>query len=633
MTFLSETEPAVSPVAIAGFLLAARTHLGELGLPHPSVAEILKATGARRSRAYEIRDRVSQSLAGLVRSPGRPRIEQDPPPEDRAATIRREILLFVMDHPGCVHGGPQRRRYDDGLRHRVLELRQEHSDLDLEVFAAAAGVPSGTVEDWLRPGTAGPERSDNSQLAPELESASARSDSDTAVAVAETILHAWREWRGDFTSFCSHVRKHHRIALGDSLISTILFAHGERTPHRRGRRHSDEDALRSTFETFFPGAQWVGDGTQITATVDGKRFDFNFELLVDAFSGAFVGTSIRNAEDAKAVVEAFQAGVETTRAAPLALLLDNRPSNHTAQVDEALDVNDTMRIRATRNRGQSKAHVEGGFGLFSQRAPDIDLRTDNLRELARQVIALLTTLFARVLNHRPPRNRNGKSRAQIYNETRVTEEQREQARRSLRERLRKQELARRTREARLNDIVKSLLDQAFERLDLLDPERHFRNAIACYPLDDIVDSIAIFESKRSRGKLPDGADARYLLGIVRNVYHQHESDAITQELIRARLDARDALLQPLVQQRDAILNDEHTNALRAFVDHALASTRSIDRNFWLEALADLIASKPDPDQRDLFRDAARRIHATFAVPLRQRSAAERFLARRLWPLS
>jgi hypothetical protein len=49
---------------------------------------------------------------------------------------------------------------------------------------------------------------------------------------------------------------------------------------------------------------------------------------------------------------------------------------------------------------------------------------------------------------------------------------------------------------------------------LTDPERHVRDAIACYSRDAIVDAIAIFSGKRTAATLPDGVDARYLLGIV-----------------------------------------------------------------------------------------------------------------------
>jgi hypothetical protein len=44
--------------------------------------------------------------------------------------------------------------------------------------------------------------------------------------------------------------------------------------------------------------------------------------------------------------------------------------------------------------------------------------------------------------------------------------------------------------------------------------------------------------KRTAGTLPDGVDARYLLGIVRNVHHRHEAEPITEALIRERLSHR-----------------------------------------------------------------------------------------------
>jgi hypothetical protein len=109
--------------------------------------------------------------------------------------------------------------------------------------------------------------------------------------------------------------------------------------------------------------------------------------------------------------------------------------------------------------------------------------------------------------------------------------------------------------------------------------------------------------------------------------------ALLTELLRDRLDARDRLLQPLVDERDEIRRGDFNDALRAFVDRALEAARTIDRYFWLDAAADLIAIFPDDERPDLFRSAARRIHANFRCPRRERSAAERFLVRRLWTLA
>jgi hypothetical protein len=45
--------------------------------------------------------------------------------------------------------------------------------------------------------------------------------------------------------------------------------------------------------------------------------------------------------------------------------------------------------------------------------------------------------------------------------------------------------------------------------------------------------------------LPDGADARYLLGIVKNVAAQTEGEVLAELLSRNRIAARDRFLAPL----------------------------------------------------------------------------------------
>jgi hypothetical protein len=141
--------------------------------------------------------------------------------------------------------------------------------------------------------------------------------------------------------------------------------------------------MRGAFETFFPGAQWVGDGAELTIHIGPERFSCNLELMVDADSGAFTGASVRPTEDAAAVTEAFRDGAATTGAQPLALLLDNKPSNHGEDVDEALD--ETLRIRSRPYVPTDKPHVEGAFGLFAQEAPNLAIHATTLEELAREV--------------------------------------------------------------------------------------------------------------------------------------------------------------------------------------------------------------------------------------------------------
>jgi hypothetical protein len=604
--------------------LAAISLLRRLRLPRPTVRQVLEATGASRSRAYELRDTLLRLLPFIERPVGRPRAESSPPVD--TSSLADHVLSFVMQHPGCVYGRGQRQRYSDSFRHFLLERCEQRSEVSLEAFATAVHVPLGTLKDWLRGG-----RQDTD--APSASKDPVRTDPDPATTTRiETILAEWRRWEGSFCAFCDHVSFNLRIAYGRTLIGSILEQHGARSPRRRSGRSPDEKAIRGTFETFFPGAQWVGDGTPIDVQIGEQRFGFNLELMVDAHSDAAVGASIRDEEDSKAVLAAFDDGVRTTGAPPLGILVDHRPANHTAEVDEGLG--SAMKMDATKGRAQNKAHVEGAFGLFFQVVPLLAITATSSKELARQVLMLIVQTWGRTLNHRPRKDRKGRSRVEIYTTERPTPEQVEQARAALEERCRQQELARKTIEARQDPVKRSLLDEAFARLALADPEGNIRASIARYPLDAIVAGIATFEGKRNARTLPDGADGRYLLGIVRNISQQDEGLRITEALLRARLEARDRLLLPLHNALDTLMQNitDSMQRLKTLADLALDADRLVDRLFWLAALAEQIRRQPDSRHTALLRFVSRRIHSTFAVHHRDRQAAVRFLCAEVIPL-
>ncbi len=617
MPSIAEKLLSVCPVVVAALLLLARALCASLALPAPSVAEILAATKAPRSTAYELLGVLGVLLPTLAPTRGRPPTPS-PTPTSESGTLTRAVLGYVMGHPGCVHGGEVRQRYSDAFRRFVLELRIEHASVEVEAFADATELPLGTLKAWLR--------SPSSPTDATEPAAPVRPDAEGPQM--QTVLDAWPRWEGGFLGFCEHVQGALRVPFGRDLVARILEVHGLRRATRRDGRTPDEAAMRGSFRTFFPGAQWVGDGMHVPVLIDGRRLDFNLELDVDAHSGAFVGASVRNNEDSAAVVDAFADGVATTGAPPLALLLDNKPSNHTADVDLALG--DTIRIRATPERPQNKAHVEGAFGLFSQVLPELALDTRRGEHaLAAAFLGLVVQVWACTTNHRPRKNRGGRSRVDLYSDQ-PSEEQINQARRELRETAERQERARRTLEARRRPDVLLLLDAHFARLGLLDPERHIRIAIAGHPLDAIVDGIAIFEGKRLANTLPEGVDARYLHGIVRNIAAQAEGEHIGRRLFALRLEARDAMLAALVAERDlGCVEPDTTRVIADCVDRALGVQSPLERTFWLDSLANVIRTRDQTQHASLFAAATRRIEATFAVTPRERHDAVRLVADRV----
>ena len=628
MPSVTDPRPAVSPLLTAALLLAARVHLRRLSLPHPAPDAIIAATGATRSRAYELKDALLELLPSLVRPVGRPRAE--PSPEVDTSSLTDQALDFVMRHPGCVHTKAQRQRYSDAFRTFILELGERSRQVALEALAPAVHVPLGTLKDWLRGG-----RSDTDAPATNTNTTTTTASADPiTTGRVETVIAEWRSWEGSFAAFCDHLSLNLRIPFGRTLIASILEQHGERLPRRRPGRSPDEKALRQAFETFFPGAQWEGDGSPIVVQLGDQRFRFNLELMVDAHSDAVVGASTRDEEDSQAVVEAFDDGLRTTGAPPLGTLVDHRSSNLTPDVEQGIAP--STRMLATKGRPQNKAHVEGAYGLFAQVVPLLAITASAPKEAARQLLQLVVQTWGRTLNHRPRNDRKGSSRAQIYTTATPTPEQIEQARSSLEERIKRQERARKTLQARQDPVVRALLDDAFARLGLADPEGNVRAAIARYPLDHVANGIAIYEGRLHAGTLPRDLDAgRYLLGIVRNVSQQDEGLQITAALLRVRLEAQDLLLEPLRRTLDSVLNfaTDPIATLKTLTNLALEADRRIDRLFWLQAIVDHIQQQHGSRHAALLRFFSQRIYACFAVPYPDRQRAVRFVITKLTPLS
>jgi hypothetical protein len=608
---------------LAAVLLLGRTIGQERGLACESVDAIIAATDASKSHAYEVAGRLAELLPTLVRTPGRPTKESPAMVSDSSAGVTRAVLAYVMQHPGCVDRGAERQRYADSFRRFVLDLWTLHDTLALAAFAEAAGVPLGTLNDWLRK----PLSASDEPTEPALEPTAP----DVESLHVQTVLDAWTRWSGSFVDFCKHVQRDLRVPFGRDLVRRILATHGQRKSARRDGRSPDEIALRGAFRTWFPGAQWVGDGMQVPVVIDGQRFVFNVEFDVDAYAGAFVGASVRDTEDSTAVVEAFQRGAMTTGVLPLALLLDNKPSNHSPEVEVTLG--DTLRIRATPERPQNKAHVEGAFGLFSQVLPALVMETrGEPRDLARGFLGVIVDVWARATNHRPRKDRDGRSRVELYADAPTTE-QLKQAHRELREIAERQERARLTLEARRRPDVLALLDEYFTRLGLLDPERYVRVAIAGYPKSAIVDGLTIFEAKRIANTLPDGADARYLLGIVKNVAAKTEGEILAELLYRNRIEARDRFLAPLRAERETLRSEPDVmRVLLVCVEKATETPSDMERTFWLDVIVETLRDQTHDHRERLYLHAARLIEATYAIPVRERHDAVRYVADRLVPL-
>ena len=419
------------------------------------------------------------------------------------------------------------------------------------------------------------------------------------------------------------LRTQHQIPWGDTLIGHCLQAAGLR--HRQPRTPVEAPWSAGTWHTLFPGVQWLGDGTTVAFWWQGQCWPFNVEAVLDPASNAWLGFHVSEAEDEAAVGEAFAASVATAGASPLALTLDNRPSNHTPGVAAALA--DTMLLRATPGRGQAKAALEGAFGLFQQALPPLVVTATTPRAQARQVLTLLLTAWARGRNGRPRRKLNGRTPAEAYADTKPTTEQIEEAKRWLAELLRRAALAQQTRTARQDPVRLALLQEGLTQLGIADPACRLARSLAGYAREAIVRGLATFQAKQDLGTVPAGAEpGRYLGGIVRQLHTKLELEHTSRHLLAQRLRMRDLSLAPLQAEAQQIrLKIPLAEQPSHLVDRALAAaaaaapTASLAFRFWANEAHHALKALPPAQRAGLYPQLCRRIAGCFGADRARRA--------------
>jgi hypothetical protein len=624
----------VKPSVAAAVLLVALELVHSCGQSLPgSLTEVLELTGAGKSQAYEMRSRVQELLANVHQPAGRPATEQ--PNRDQALAVTTAVRDFVMRHPGVVLVRNVQCTYKDSFRRFVVGLFAPAGvaeGLTVEQAAQAVGVPLGTLKDWLRPPTDSP----SSEL---LESQCKPLQIDTQLNLTQpqlaTLFSEFESWQGDLSGFCDYARNELHLPFGRTFITNTLTAAGLYLPSVRRSPHQPPWS-RGSLHAPFPGMQWFGDGKQLFLVYRGQKLTFNIEAFVDSASNAAVAARVTRTEDAQAVVEAFQEGLQTTQGQPpLAVTLDNRPSNFAPQVDAALSC--TELLRATPGRGQAKAPVEGSFGLFEQSLPQaIVIQGDTVPDIAQSIAQWVVYAFFCGRNGKPRGKLGGLSPAQAYNNTPPTEDQIQAAKSWILELRRREQLARQTRERHADPVRLAFLREQLAILGIEDPQGQASLCLCCYSMAAIVYGLAAFRTKLEMDTLPKDCDHfRYLGGIIRNCDTRDLLERTAKHLLDIRVRAQDISLAPLETSAKAIR--QSTEAPEAIVsklvDRALDAPSVLEFRFWTGQANNALGAMPRSKAVPLYQHLARVIAGCLHTDRRRREQLLATLAEAAVPLA
>lgn len=615
---MPDSEPPSPALAAAVFLLARELVPGWSSWP-ATVTDALSLVGAGKSQTYEVLGRLHKVVDDLAGKPGRPRPAASP--VSALLDVVGRVRDHLMSHGGAVCGTGPRRVYSDGFRRFIVGLAdpgEPGHDLTVDELASSVGVPLGTLKDWL----SGPREGGEDTVDQDSSEPDHASDVPDWIRVTHLrqIATLWPSWEGSFQHFCQMLRAEHRLPYGDTYVGNFLQAAGLR--ERRGRKRSPVEAPWSsgTFRSFFPGAQWLGDGTTITVRWGELVFCFNVEALFDPAADALVGFTVSDAEDEEALRRAFEMGVATAGSPPLALSLDNKSCNHSPGVAKAVESAGAALLRTTPGRGQAKAPLEGAFGTFQQGVPPLVITGRTPRERARCMLSLVFMAWARGRNGKPRKRLKGLTPAQAYGQSQPKPVEIQAAREWIEELHRRQERARATREARRDPVRLQLLDEGLAQLGIADPTRRLAVSLAYYGREAIARGLATFRAKLDLGTIPPDADhGRYLGGIIRRLHTRLELDRCSDHLLQQRIRLHDISLEPLERSAAQLRENLSDSELPAsLVDQALRARYRVDFRYWAETAAAALGALPQDQRISQYRSLSRRIAACFKVERERR---------------
>lgn len=606
-------------LVVAGLAVLVIQALRDAGLPMPPLTEVVRLLGVPRQRAYEMAEQIREAITHLPRPVGRPPSpEAAEVPDDPRYAVCRAVRCFLETHPGAHVARDARDGYSAGFRRFIMRLRQRGAagqSLSLPTFAQATGVPIETLRDWL---------SNRRQPRVEQDDSSPSDDAPPPPlypdGVIDQIVTLWRRTSPvKLAHFARILAQQHRIRMPVRALVEILQLSGDRARARPRKPKPDPEAVRGALERFFPGAQWAADGKHVTVSIGEKTFSFNWELAVDNFTGAHVGFDVRDAEDSVGVINTLESGVQTTGAPPMALLLDNRPSNTTDEVSRAVDDRGALLMHSTLGRAENKASVEGAFGLFAQTMPPIGIKRQlEPRELARSVLRIALFAYCAGRNHVPRAGLGGRSASDAYLDFIPTDDERQWAYQRLLDIQRRIAQRNDANAAREYPACRTMIEDLFREIGIQDPDGCLTHAIAKHGVRAISEAIAILKAKLEAGESFEHA-GRYLAGIARNVAERNHHLALYEHALELRLQAQDQMLAPLLERdRKWSATLEPDAYIDHVVDAALGDVPCIDRAFWRRKLINALRQLPPGQLPDRIAGIVRIVATSYQVPKHHR---------------
>jgi hypothetical protein len=515
---------------IAAIIAMAKMFAKELSLNlNASLTAISEQLEVNRTYVYETQDRLTAHLTILLETgPGRP---AKPTPlcgapaetgRSKSDQLTIDVLRYRAQHFGAVVEHTDHKNYSDAFKYFILNRFDEACELmTQEEFAKAAEIPIDTLRTWLA--------QDRTPLLPENAAPKPKAIMPVnASEIVHTIAGLFENWHGSTRDFIRHAVK--TVGLTANQIKRVLCIIGMLSVSKRRTYR-----YRGSTAQLAPGTMLVTDGKELSIhlTDSHEHLKLNWQAMIDQTTGTDVGFAITANENADGIKQALDAALSFMGGqTPAAILCDNKSCYNDAELQETIkpicDV-----IKATPSRPENKAILEGSFSLFEQRVGSIRLDDSSKPALIQSAVHEIVRTYTATANHVPRAEFDGKTRTQVLYEHVPDPRQQEKDRAFLKRLKAQHQRSFARRRAQADPRSRELLDEAFTRFDLLskDLRGNLRVFLSEFEPAAIKTAVAIFRSRKQRGKIKAAWAHRYLVKLIRNMQEELDLQRCEDELL------------------------------------------------------------------------------------------------------
>ncbi len=152
---------------------------------------------------------------------------------------------------------------------------------------------------------------------------------------------------------------------------------------------------------FKPNAIWGTDGKVINVIINGVKYRWAWQCLIDHKTTVIVGGLIASEENTENLLAGIKASKSKTGVTPLAIVMDNRLSENLPAIRDHLDDYGIQIIKIFPGNSKSNGIVENNFHIFEKWiGGTIIVEGENMSELSKSIAQMIVEVFTQMRNHR-----------------------------------------------------------------------------------------------------------------------------------------------------------------------------------------------------------------------------------------